>query len=161
MTKEHTIEHPGDTRHPEHEEYLRELGRATYWASRLAGISFDILRVFGGDKSASMYDDPLGKLENKLVTLSSRRNDLPGIVEFLRDLKTARNTRNDLIHALPVQHGLHRRRTNNLHYVRNFFTIQDLQATTDEFRSLVDKGSALLYHDGGAAIRAWYQIGGN
>lgn len=156
MKKEHEVVFPGDTRHPQHEEYLRELGRATYWAARLAGIAFDLLRVFGRVRSAAMYDDPLGALEKKLQALRGQRKDLLGLDEFLNELKLARGARNDLIHALPVQHGLHRRRAKDLHYVRNFFTIEDLASVAKEFRDVSLKGNNLLYHDGGAAIRSWY-----
>ena len=159
MNKEHEVVYPGDTRHPEHEEYLRELGRATYWAALLAGVAFDLLRVFGRVRSAAMYDDPLGALEKKLQSLSVSRKDLPGLDEFLNELKLARGARNDLIHALPVQHGLHRRRAKDLHYVRNFFTIEDLASVAKEFSDVTRRGNRLLYHDGGAAIRSWYVDG--
>lgn len=106
-----------------------------------------------------MYDDPLGALEKKLQALSCRRKDLPGLDEFLNELKLARGARNDLIHALPVQHGLHRRRAKDLHYVRNYFTIEDITSVAQEFRRLSHKGNTLLYHDGGAAIRTWYEDG--
>ncbi|MEW1990134.1 hypothetical protein AB0365_16965 [Brevibacterium casei] len=92
--------------HPDHEEYLLELGRATYAAAGLAGIAFDVLRIHGRFESAALYNDPLGTLENRLKGI---RPPLDGIDEFLSLLAEARVVRNDLIHALPVKQGLHRR----------------------------------------------------
>lgn len=99
-------EYPGDPGHPDHEEYLLELGRATYAAAGLSGIAFDVLRIHGGFDSAALYSDPLGTLENRLHSSGPCLED---INEFLSLLSRAREARNDLIHALPVKHGLHRR----------------------------------------------------
>ena len=41
----------GDPGHPSHNDYLLELGRATYAAAGLAGIAFDVLRIHRDRKS--------------------------------------------------------------------------------------------------------------
>jgi len=41
-------------------------------------------------------------------------------------LDEARDDRNDLLHALPVAYGLHRRKTNELGYVRDLYDVEDL-----------------------------------
>lgn len=136
------------------------LGAATYEAARVAGICFDLARVFGSVPSEAMYDDPLGELQRKMITLRGHAPQLPGLEDFLTKLQTARLTRNDLLHALPVQDGLHRRKGRDLHYVRNFFSLEDLDAATAELREAHRAGSTILYHDGGEAIRRWYEAAG-
>ena len=119
-----STDHPGDPNHPDHEAYLLELGRATYAAAGLAGIAFDVLRIHGGFDSADLYSDPLGTLQGRL------KDSLPpldGVDEFLVLLDEARKVRNDLVHSLPVKHGLHRRTTKDAHYVRNFYTVESLR----------------------------------
>lgn len=59
-------QYPGDPRHPDHPEWLLELGRATYAAAGLSGIAFDLLRVHSGLESKDLYKDPLGRLLEKL-----------------------------------------------------------------------------------------------
>jgi hypothetical protein len=152
-------EHPGDPNHPDHEQWLLELGRANYAAARLAGVTFDILRVHGGYASADLYRDELGKLQGKLANITEA--DVPGITAFRSELGSARETRNDLAHALPVLYGLHRRRRGDLAFVRNFFTIDDIRAVTDELDRCHKAGSAVLHCDGGAAATAWYTKGGS
>jgi hypothetical protein len=44
--------------------------------------------------------------------------------------------------------------------VRNFFTVADIQETTALLSAAYKTGSDVLYHDGGAAVRAWYEAGG-
>lgn len=149
-------EHAGDPRHPEHEEWLLELGRATYAASRVAGICFDLARVFGSVDSAAMYSDPLGVLINRLKPLGNK-GSVPGLAPFIGQLEAAREDRNDLLHALPVAHGLHRRKSKEPHYVRNFFDIEDLKRVTQSLSEAARRGNTLLYHDGGVAVQAWYQ----
>ncbi|HWM34194.1 MAG TPA: hypothetical protein VNR36_08165 [Pseudolysinimonas sp.] len=149
------IEAAGDPRHPDHEAWLLELGRATYAASRVAGVSFDILRVFDGISSHSMYSDPLGILLKRIQSLKSRRSDLPGLNEFAESLDASRTVRNDLIHALPVKDGLHRRMTNDRAYVHNFYSVEDVRSAVTQLEATWRIGSHLLYHDGGEAVRAW------
>jgi hypothetical protein len=64
--------------------------------------------------------------------------------------------RNGLLHALPVRHGLHRRRTDDPHYVRNFFDVADLAAVTAILETTRSEGNRLLYHDSGQSVRDWY-----
>jgi hypothetical protein len=152
----HEITHAGDPRHVDHESWLLELGRATYEASRVSGICFDILRVFSRVDSAAMYSDPLGTLLSRLEGLLAKQPTLPGLQDFVASLRASKETRNDLIHALPVKDGLHRRLSKDLHYVRNFYTVEDLEAVTAELRTTHRLGSGVLYHDGGASVKAWY-----
>jgi hypothetical protein len=70
-------------------------------------------------------------------------------------------TRNDLLHALPVKDGLHRRHTQDLYRVRNFFDVEHLAVAAKELEDVWTQGSRLLYHDGGAAVQAWYAAGGS
>jgi hypothetical protein len=146
-------EHAGDPGHPDHTAYLLELGRATYAAAGLAGIAFDVLRIHGGFDSAALYSDPLGTLENRL---RGSRPELGGIDEFIELLGRARIVRNDLIHALPVKHGLHRRLTKDLGYVRNFYSVESLRDARTLFERVRRKGNEVLYSDDGEAIRRWY-----
>lgn len=146
-------EYAGDPEHPDHEDYLLELGRATYAAAGLAGIAFDVLRIHSGFDSAALYSDPLGVLEDRL---KNNRPPLDGLDEFLSLLADARKVRNDLIHALPVKHGLHRRTSKDLSYVRNFFTVEAVCEARELFEQARRKGSEVLYSDDGAAIRRWY-----
>lgn len=150
-----TVPRAGNPEHPDHQAWLLELGRATFAASRVAGICFDIARVFGGIDSAAMYNDPLGTLINRLRPIS-KEGSVPGLVEFIDDLDSARQERNDLLHALPVAEGLHRRKTDDLSFVRNFYDIEDLVSVTDALNQATRQGLKLLYHDGGAAVRAWH-----
>lgn len=136
--------------------WLLELGRATYAAARVAGICFDLARILGEVESADMYSDPLGKLINRLRPLAGR-GSVPGLGDFLIQLDEARDDRNDLLHALPVAYGLHRRKTNALGYVRNFFDVEDLGAVASTMEAAARVGNGLLYQDGGAAIRRWYE----
>ena len=102
MTDEQIIPaYPGDPQHPRHEEYLLELGRATYVAASLAGIAFDILRVHDGIDSVALYNDPLGRLKMRL-----EKAELPlnGMEEFLELLEESRVARNDLIHEIGRAH---------------------------------------------------------
>lgn len=142
----------GDPSHPSHNDYLLELGRATYAAAGLAGIAFDVLRIHGGFDSAELYNDPLGTLQGRL------KNNPPlidGIDEFLDLLNEARKMRNDLAHSLPVKHGLHRR-TKDLYYVRTFYTVESLREVRALFEEARRKGNQVLYSDGGEAIKRWY-----
>jgi hypothetical protein len=156
----HAIVCAGDPRHPDHGAFLSELGRTTYMAARVAGISFDILRVFDRVPSADMYEDALGRLCRRVEDLSERRPELPGLAEFIVSLGIARVTRNDLLHALPVKDGLHRRISGANAYIRTFYTVEDLRNATRELENAWRLGSQLLYHDDGAAVRAWYEAGG-
>ncbi len=147
--------HAGDPRHPQHDQWLLELGRATYAASKVAGICFDLARVLGGVDSASMYCDPMGKLVDRLRPLA-KKGTVPGLEKFVSLAESARDDRNDLVHALPVQSGLHRRKSGDLGYVRNFFEVDQLAAVTRSLTEVALAGNQLLYQDDGAAVAAWY-----
>lgn len=69
-----------------------------------------ILRVFDRVASAEMYDDPLGGLIKRLRGSLGRYHMPPGLSGFIDELEAACQTRNDLLHALPVKDGHHRRR---------------------------------------------------
>lgn len=155
MTNTQSVTTPGDPRHPDHEDWLLALGKATYAASKVAGICFDILRVFGDIESANMYSDPLGKLLERLRHLETTGPSLPLLGEFIVSIESSKQARNDLLHALPVKDGLHRRTTQDLSYVKNFYTVEDLQQAADIMSETFDKGSRVLYYDGGAAVKAW------
>lgn len=147
------VEHAGDPDHPNHEAYLLELGRAAYAAAGLAGIAFDVLRIHGGFDSTALYSDPLGTLESRL---RGSRPELEGIDEFLGLLGEARIVRNDLIHALPVKHGLHRRVTKDPGYEKSFYSVESLREARQLFERASRRGNEVLYSDGGEAIRRWY-----
>lgn len=66
----------GDPGYPSHNDYLLELGRATYAAAGLAGIAFDVLRIHGGVDSAELYSDPLGTLQGRLKNNPLRSTEL-------------------------------------------------------------------------------------
>lgn len=147
-------EYPGDPRHPEHTDWLLELGRATYAAAGLSGIAFDLLRVHSGFESEDLYKDPLGRLLEKL------RKSPPaveGIEDFIALAEEALVVRNDVLHALPVLHGLHRRRSDDLGYVRNYYDLASLQEATQVMEKARWKGNEVLYADGGEAVRRWVE----
>lgn len=104
-----------------------------------------MLRIHGGVDSAELYSGPLGTLQGRL------KNNLPsldGIDEFLVLLDEARKMRNDLAHSLPVKHGLHRRTTKDLYYVRNFYTVESLREARTLFEKARRKGIALAKKKG-------------
>lgn len=144
-----TPEYAGAPRHPDHTEFLLELGRATYAASRLAGIADDVLRIHGGYATEDLYYDALGALEKKLQVA---RPPLDGIDEFLELLGPAREARNDLIHALPVANGLYRRTHGR---IRELFTVESLREIRTTIETASRKGGRVLYADGGEGVRRW------
>lgn len=119
-------QHPGDPRHPDHESWLLELCRAAYAAARAAGICFDLARVLGDVESADVYSDPLGTLISRLHPVA-RKREVPSLIEFIERLDGARTDRNDLMHALPVLHGLHRRITGSPSYCGTSMTSRTLR----------------------------------
>lgn len=142
----------GDPASPRHTEWLTALGRATYAATRLAGVAFDVLRVWGEYDSYDLYFDELGKLEKKLASMTG---DLPQEMQSFRDaLPSARVTRNDLMHALPTAHGLQRRLRDG--QVRDFYTVESLLSAEAQMLEAAHAGNAMLYADGGESVRRWY-----
>lgn len=146
----------GDPRHPQHSEYLLELGRATFASIRLAGVCFDILRVLGDHPEQSLYRDDLGRLERKLAPLRERWPEVESLPSFMAALGPARELRNDLIHALPVKDGLARRTDGSPKRHITFYSTSDLAAATARFTRTARLGSDVLYHDHGSFVRAWY-----
>ena len=151
-------QYPGDPRHPEHREYLYELGAAVYAARRLDLAAFDLLRVHEGVRSAELYDDTLGRLLNRLRDAQAQGAALPDLDVFLGELDRAREARNDLMHALPVQNGLYRRRRNDPGCIVEFFTLESLRDVRSLFDAVARKGNGLLYFDGGRAVKAWLKL---
>jgi hypothetical protein len=149
----------GNSRHPQHAEYLLELGRATYASIRVAGICFDILRVLGDHAESSLYRDDLGRLESKLAPLRDRWPEVDMLPEFMTSLPPARALRNDLMHALPVRDGLLRRTSGPDGRSVTFYSVSDLAEATATFQRTHRLGSRVLYHDDGALVRAWYARG--
>lgn len=147
------VEYAGDSNHPDHEEFLLELGRATFAAIGMTGTAFDILRVHCRIESAELYNDDLGNLQKRLEKLQP---ELTGIEDFLNLLERSRNLRNDLFHSLPVKHGLHRRQRFDLHYIRNFYTVEELREATALFEETRAEGNRVLYADGGDGVARWY-----
>lgn len=145
----------GDPRHPDHSLYLTELGRAVYAAAAVAGVASDILRVHLGEDTMDLVDDPLGTLIGKLEQHDKSGNTIPGLTDFIAQLRVMLPMRNDVIHALPVGYGLHRRRKKNAYRVVNFYSIEDLEGARKEFERVRAVGNQLLYFDGGKAVKAF------
>lgn len=103
-----------------------------------------------------LYKDPFGRLLEKL------RQSPPavdGIEDFIALAEEALVVRNDVLHALPVLHGLHRRRSDDLGYVRNYFDLTSLREATQVMENARRKGNEVLYADGGEAVRRWVASG--
>lgn len=146
---------PGDARHPEHDAFLLELGRSTYQLARVAGACFDILRVLGDHEADELYGDTLGRTVRRLRELADKRPELTDLRALQESLANCLETRNDLQHALPVAGGLQRRRPTDPHFVKDYFTVEALAATTAAFRDVHVALTNVLYRDDGAAVKAW------
>lgn len=146
----------GDARHPDHEQWLTELGRFTLTAARLAFGCCDILRVLATPPMTSeqvealFQKDTLGALCRKLDEYA---DTMPGnFAEFREVLDGARETRNDVMHATTIAWGLHRNRPDQ---DRHFTTIEDLADARSELEEAIRLADAVMAADGGAAIQAW------
>lgn len=161
MTEDGSFEStPGRRSDPRHGEWLLALGEATDAAASLATICFDLARVLGGVPSAEMYHQDLGRLEQRVRNLAVSLGAPPAeLVAFLAVLPAARETRNDLMHALRTLYGLHRR-VEKPYRIRNFYTVESLQEARLEIAKAHRLGSVAMYHDGGAAVRSWRARGG-
>jgi hypothetical protein len=102
-----------------------------------------------------LVDDPLGGLITKLENHDKSGTTIPGLTDFIAQLRGMLPMRNDVIHALPVLHGLHRRTKKDAYRVVNFFSIADLEHARKEFERVRRIGNELLYFDGGKAVEAW------
>ncbi len=149
-------EYEGDPRHPDHHTYLAELGAAVYSAAGVAGIAIDILRVHLREDFFDLVDDTLGVLITKLYGHHQAGRTIPGLADFIAELRRVRGLRNDLIHGVVVLHGLHRRTRRDLARVVNFYTIADLRTARSEFERVRTLGNRLLYFDDGAAVRSLF-----
>ncbi|MGL5823418.1 MAG: hypothetical protein ACRCYU_00915 [Nocardioides sp.] len=98
----------------------------------------------------------MSELIYKRCQTKPSKPEVPGMATFIDELESAHVDRNDLLHALPVLHGLHRRRTSDLAHVRDFFKVDDLAEVTATLRAASGAGNQLLYHDGGDAVRRWH-----
>jgi len=76
---------------------------------------------------------------------------------WVQELKQAADSRNDVMHALPVLHGLHglQRRKEDPSSVVNFFEPEDLQRVRELMERVILEGNRLLYQDGGERVRAY------
>ncbi len=147
---------PGTAGSAQHSAYLLALGSASFEAAKVAMIATDLLRALGNVPDEAMHRDPLGTLENRLRGLVKTRPDVPELVPFIENLSRCREDRNDLIHALPVHLGLYRRTSDR---VREFFTVESLDALTAQFAETYVEGSRILYREDGAEVDAWYARG--
>lgn len=149
-------EYPGDPRHPEHTDWLLELGRATYAAAGLPAslsISCGCTQVSSpGTCTRTLWAGCNEKLRTSPPTVE-------GIEDFIALAEEALVVRNDVLHALPVLHGLHRRRSDDLGYVRNYYDLNSLRAATQVMENASLKGNEVLYADGGEAVRRWVESG--
>jgi|SRR5437870_4227765 len=152
MTEPH---HHGDPRHPKHGDFLRELGAAVFASSGVAGIVIDILRVHHNVDFFKLVDKDLGGLVSTLKQHAETGSPVPSLLGYVDEVDRVRVKRNDLIHALPVLHGLHRRTGKDTRRVVNFYSVEDLQAVTAGFNAVRARGNQLLYFDGGTAVRKW------
>lgn len=146
------VEHAGDVRHPDHDLWLRALGEAVYSASRVAGIVVDVPRVHMREEFFDLTDEPLGRLLERIDAFAGIGVGVPGMLPWLDRLRDVLVTRNDLIHALPVLHGLHRRTKKDPGRVVNFFDVEDLTAARSAFDDVWAEGVRLLYRDGGLRV---------
>lgn len=142
--------HAGDPRHPDHHLFISALGRATWQAASLAGGMLDLLRVHVGLDYWDLTQDTHGRLRAKLEAHADR---LPGLADAVGLLTEAVRVRNALLHATPVAHGLHYRAKDR--GVVDFFDVHDLETAAMLFRVASRTVNELLYHDGGAAVRAY------
>ncbi len=112
--------------------------------------------MHSGFESKDLYKDPLGRLLEKL------RKSPPaveGVESFITQAEKALVVRNDVLHALPVLHGLYRRRSDDLGYVRNYYNLAPLREATQVMQNACRKGNEVLYADGGQAIKRWVGSG--
>lgn len=131
----------------------------------MAGVCYDILRVWAGVDGSTMDRKPLGDLENRLrkfgdktATDESELGSQPRFEEFMTALGLARELRNDLFHALPALHGLVRRRSRIIVSegdVWHFFSPERVEELTRTFELVTRLGNDVLYGDGGVRVAEW------
>ncbi len=145
-------EYPGDPAHPDHLAWLTSLGRATYASQGLAGVAADVLRTHCDVDYWELLPDTLGKVVARLKRHDEVNGALPGLSVWLVELAAALVVRNDLLHALPVRDGLHRRTAGDPQRVVNFFTVAALDDAATVLINARRSGNLLLYYDGGTAV---------
>lgn len=143
--------HAGDPCHRDHEQWLLALGRATFAAQAMAGVAIDVLRVHCGVDFWDLVKQPFGGL----ITTMRGHDHPPGMARWLDELDAAGRVRNDLMHATPVLHGLHRRDAKDRGRVVNFFDVADLESATSVLVAATRSGNVLLYFDGGSAVQRY------
>jgi hypothetical protein len=152
---------PGDPKDPRHRDWLAALGAATDTAASLATICFNVARILGGVSSDEMYRDPLGAMEGRVRAAARQMGSPPPeLAGFIDALPAARETRNDLLHALRFRDGLYRRVAEPPR-IREFFTVESLDEARAEMEAARRLGSRALYFDGGQSVRAWRAAGGS
>lgn len=149
---QNTPEWPGDPRHPEHDSWLRALGQVTYASARLTGGIINILRIHGGEDWLALNRPPLGPLINQL---KDAHLDLEGMDNLVQQAKAALRVRNDVMHALPVAHGLHRRKADDAYYVQEYYDVESLEAAVNVIDSASRLANKVLYSKGKAVIEQY------
>lgn len=125
----------GNPKHPAHEAYLTELGRAVLGAAFIAGHLVEILAVYRPDGYHGFATMDLGTLVRTLRQAADDGFPIPELEVLLEQVEAARETRNRLMHALPALQGLHgRSRVNG--ETSEFFTIDDLRRVVDHFEEV-------------------------
>ena len=145
----------GDPNHPQHERWLLELGRVTYASSQVATACFNLSRTHGEHTSLSLQQDTLGRAAGRLQDMVKERGSFQQLDDFVAELGPVVTLRNDVMHALTVRDGLHRRRADDPTYVRNYFEIADLRKVNAALVNAAHLGQVALYADGGKAIERW------
>jgi hypothetical protein len=142
------IEHVGDPRHPDHESFVLEVGRAKLADAALGRILVDLLRVHCGVDYWPLTRLSHGPLREELEKHVGKLPGLDSAVTVFADAITARNA---FIHATPVLHGLEYRPKDRSSV--DFFEVEDVEKVTARLIAAAGLGNKLLYHDGGRAVR--------
>ena len=122
----------GNPKHPEHEAYLTELARAVLSAAFITGHLVEILAAYRPADYHRFATMDLGTLSRSLKQAVSDGLRAPNLELLLEQVETARETRNRLMHALPVLQGLHGRSRVNSE-TSEFFTVEDLRRVVTQF----------------------------
>jgi len=101
-----------------------------------------------------MYADPLGQLEKRLEQIDS--TGWPPMKDFVAALDSARQTRNDVMHAMLVRDGL-LRRSAKYGYDRDFYTVQSLVQANEAVRLASRLGNGVLDSRASGDLKSWRQ----
>lgn len=99
----------------------------TYASQALAGVAGDVLRTHCDVDFWELLPDTLGQLLSRLKRYEVN-GALPGLSVWFIELAVALVGRNDLLHALSVRDGLHRRTARTLR--GSSTSAQSLHSTT-------------------------------